>query len=658
MKINKKTSYLIILILGIIVYGNTLSNNFSMDDDFVVFTNKEHLSTGEAINNIFSSHYSDTEKSSYEYRPIVKISFMLDYMLWKDNPYLSHAVNLLIFLLTLLLLFNVLFKLFAEKYPWLPLLSILLFAAHPIHTEVVASLKNRDELLSFFFSISSLLLIMNALERKKYLLFAPAIALYFLAYFSKSSALVFAALIPLTLYFHKPENWKISLISFIILLSAAWLSRYLPRTYLSEGHRDVWFFENPLYEFRGILFRIGTGLIAILFYIRLLIIPHPLRFYYGYDMIPLSKFPDLLSIIALVVLGVIFVFAIIKLKKRHPVSFGILFFFIAISMFSNILRPAVGIVAERYVYAASFGFVIIIAYLILLLFKSLDKKADKLKTLPANLKYVFLGILIVYSIRSISRNSSWKNHLTLYYNDIKHLDNSFRANLLLANTLQSEVLKSYNQPKYYQRNIEYLNDAEKYYHKALEIYDGYPNAWNSYGSLKFMFRSDPAGAIPFFKKAVSLDSLYTEAWFNLGFSYQKLNTPDSAKYYFTLCIKSDKNYQRAYTQKGICELIMGDTSAFFNTQENLKTAMPESDAPYINIGNFQMVTGDTLGAVKNWEKAAKLAPDNPSLLLNLANYFLHAGNQEKYNYYYQLHNQIMQERRQREKEQLYVDFSG
>jgi tetratricopeptide (TPR) repeat protein len=621
-----------------------------MDDDFVIFKNEQNLNKSDAVQNIFKSYYSDTEKSRYEYRPLVKLSFMLDYMIWKDNPHYSHAVNLLLFLLTLLILFNVLHKLFAAEYPWLPLLAVLIFAAHPIHTEVVASLKNRDELMSFFFSMSTLILMMIALEKKKFILFIPAIVLYFLAYLSKSSALVFAALIPLTLYFHKKENLKFSIIMLVVLLASAWFMRYYPKTFLPDGHRDVWFFENPLYEHRGILFRLGTGLIAILFYIRLLIFPYPLRFYYGYDMLPLSKFPDALSIIALLVLSTLFVFAIIKLKKRHPLSYGILFFLIAISMFSNIVRPAVGIVAERYAYAASFGFAIALAYLILFLSKSLNNKANTLKMLPSRAKYIILFILIIFAARSISRNTVWEDHLSLYYNDIKHLDQSFKANLLIANTLQSEVLLSHDQPKLYQRNIDYLNDAEIYYRKALEIYDGYPNAWNSYGSLKFMFRNDPQGAIPFFKKATSLDPGYTEAWFNLGFSFQKLATIDSAKFYFEKCIMSDNSYQRAYTQKGICELSMGDTSAFYETQAKLQIAAPKSDAPYINIGNLQFQIGDTTHAIANWEKAAELAPDNPTLLTNLANFFLHTGNQEKYNYYYQLHNQIMQERRQREKE--------
>ncbi len=621
-----------------------------MDDDFVVFQNDKNLSTGEAIKEIFSSHYSDTENSRYEYRPLVKLSFMVDYMLWKDNPHMSHAMNLLIYLLTLLILFNVLWKLFAKKAPWLPLLATLLFTVHPVHTEVVSSLKNRDELLSFFFSISSLILLMNALEKKKLWLFAPAILLYFLAYFSKSSALVFAALIPLTLYFHRRENTKFAIIILVILLAVAWLSRYYPKTFLPEANREVWFFENPLYENRGILFRLGTGLVAILFYIRLFIIPYPLRFYYGYDMIPLSKFPDLISVIAFVVFAALLVWAILKLKKRHPLSFAILFFFISISMFSNIVKPAVGVVAERFMYAASLGFVLAVAWFILAAFKSTEKELGKLKMLPSKLIIVSLSLIFIYTARTISRNTVWKDHLTLYYNDIKHLDNSFKANLLIANTLQTEVMKTYDQQKFYQRNVEYLNDADIYFKKALKIYDGYPKAWNSYGSHKFMFRSDPAGAIPYFRKAVSLDSSYTEAWFNLGYSYQKLEQIDSAKYYFSQCIESDNQYQRAYTQKGQCELILNDTAAFYQTQNDLKKAMPESDAPYINIGNLNMLSGDTLEAIANWEKAAELRPDNPGLLMSLANYFQYKGNQEKYNYYIQLHNQILQEIRQKEKE--------
>lgn len=642
--------YIFLIVLGLILYGNTLNNGYSMDDDFVIYKSENVTSGISAFQEIITSHYSDTHKSRYEYRPVVKLSFAFEYSLWKDNPGFSHAVNILIFLLTLLLLFKLLSKLFEKSYPWLPLLSVILFAAHPIHTEVVASLKNRDELLSFFFSIASCLLILKAFDKKKhlYLLF-PAILLYFLAYFSKSSALVFAALIPLTLYFYSPKKWKISILIFIILLAAAWFSRYYPKTFLPEASRDVWLFENPLYENKGILYRLGTGLVALLFYLKILFVPYPLRFYYGYDMIPLSKFPDTLSIISLIIHLALFIFAIYKIRQRHPLSFAILFYLIAISMFSNILKPAVGIVAERYVYTASLGFIIAISYLLLKVFNSEKISFGKIKVLPSNLKYILIGLIIIYGARTISRNTAWKDHLTLYYNDIKHLSGSFKANLLIANTLQSEAVQTHDQPKHYKRNQQYIQDAETYYQAALNIYDKYANAWNSYGSLKFMFKNDIKAAIPMFKEAVELDPMYTEALFNLGFCYQKIALNDSAIFYFNASIESNDQYQRAYIQLAQVELLSGDTNAFFKCQDRLMKAMPESDSPYLDLGTFYIQIGDTNTAFQYWEKAAELEPNNPPLLMNLANFYLRQGNQEKYNYYINLYNEVTQKRRKEQK---------
>lgn len=43
-----------------------------------------------------------------------------------------------------------------QKHDLIILLATLLFAAHPLHTEVVANIKSRDEILGLLFAILSL----------------------------------------------------------------------------------------------------------------------------------------------------------------------------------------------------------------------------------------------------------------------------------------------------------------------------------------------------------------------------------------------------------------------------------------------------------------------------------------------------------------------
>lgn len=648
----QRTVYIILVVLCLIFYGNTIGNKYSMDDDFVLPT-KENLqkSLPEQIGSVFTSHYSDNEKSRYEYRPIVKLTFVIENAIWGNNPHASHSINLILFILTILLLYKLLFRLFGQEYPWLAFFAVVLFAAHPIHTEVVASLKNRDELLSFFFSILASWFAVRYFDTNKWYLIPLAIVVFALAYFSKSSALVFAALIPLILWFAGMKQIKKMAISIAILIVIVWFARWLPKSILADSHRAMWEFENPLYGHHGILYRIGTGLVALLFYIRLLIVPYPFKFYYGFDTIPLTHFPDLLSIVSLLIHIALVVVAIRFIRKKHPIAFAILFYLIAISMFSNIVKPAVGIVAERYIYAASLGFCIALAYLLLAAFKYQRSDLVSWLRIDKGLRLVMIALLFIYGARTISRNTVWRDHLTLYYNDIGHCQKSFKANLLIANTLQSEIVVSYNNPKYANRNAQYLKDADMYFNRALAIYDQYANAWNSYGSLQFMFYNNYEKASGLFKKAVELDPLYTEALFNLAFSFEKLEKPDSAEMYYNTAIASNPKYDKAYIQLGNLYLSDGDTLAFIDVQEQLKLNNPLSDAPWVNLGNYYLSIGDTSIAFSNWEKAAELGPANPPLLLNLSNYFLRIGNTEKYNKYNNMYNSAIREQRKQMRNQ-------
>src|ERR1700747_3576458 len=146
--------YLLLITIVVLVFSNSISNNYNMDDNLVTqhhpFTSNKGIST---IINIFSSpYYKDDMGNSYGYRPIVLLSFFLEHFFLGESPIISHLFNLLFYALTVVLLFKLLVTLFGEKALFLAFLSTLFFAVHPIHTEVVASIKNRDEILAFLFA--------------------------------------------------------------------------------------------------------------------------------------------------------------------------------------------------------------------------------------------------------------------------------------------------------------------------------------------------------------------------------------------------------------------------------------------------------------------------------------------------------------------------
>ncbi|HPS83605.1 MAG TPA: hypothetical protein PLA88_04770, partial [Bacteroidales bacterium] len=110
---SQKVQYLVIALLSVLLYANTIGNRYSLDDDYVIYKN-ENVQQGffKTVSEIVTTHYSVTEKSKFEYRPVVKITFAAEYAIWGNNPHLSHIINLLLFVLTVLLLFKILARLF------------------------------------------------------------------------------------------------------------------------------------------------------------------------------------------------------------------------------------------------------------------------------------------------------------------------------------------------------------------------------------------------------------------------------------------------------------------------------------------------------------------------------------------------------------------
>lgn len=638
-----------IIALCLALYLNTVPNEYAMDDELVTSTNKRVENGLSAIPGIFTSLYSEGNLK-YEYRPIVKVTFAIESQFFGVNPHVSHFINILIYAFTCMLLFRLLQRLMKEYNKLFLFFIVVIFIAHPVHTEVVASLKNRDELLSFMFSLITMNYLVSYAEKGKWINLLMAFLFYIMAYLSKASALVFLAIFPLVLYFFTDMPWKKLVLVFGLILIAAFLSRYGPKAYLPKPDREVFFFENPLFMYKGFFIRFATGIMSLLFYIRILFYPHPLLFYYGYDMIPVSHLTDIWVVIGIIVHLALFIYAIWKIREKHILSFAILFYLISISMFSNIVKPAMGIVAERFVYAASLGFCIVLAYFI---FKIL-RKNPRSQLIPYNdrikLLIPLIILLIPYSAKTIARNTTWKDHITLYSNDIQYLENSAKANALLAGQLMAETNKMLFKGQTPADLNQRIKKIVTYYNQSLKIYPEYYSSYNNIGTIYFTLLASSAKnsgdslkareyyqiGKSYFRKAISMKSDYVEAYFNLAYTYEMLGDYDSAmvNYRMNLSLKPD-NIRSMSNLANIYFTEYKNTDSAFSINKRMMEINPDSDIPYINLGTYALKLSDTLTAVGYYEKALEKFPQNYDLSAKLSKYFK-GKDQEKYLKYQQM----------------------
>lgn len=651
-KITNKKVYLLIAVISFLIYGNSLNNEYALDDDMVV--DNVLVSHGvKAIPEIFKSRYA-VGKQEYEYRPIVTSSFAVEKQFFGKLPAsqtqqekekndlltqanISHFINLLLYILTCILLYSLLQHIFKEYNMLLPLFVTILFLIHPLHTEPVANIKSRDELFVLLGIIISLKLYLKytVTNQLKYVAFAMLAVLF--AALSKKNALAALGLVPVILYFVKADYKKILISTFSVILVI--MSFVLMKKGLLTGKatREMLFFENPL-VYQGDFFdRILVALYSAWFYLEMLIYPINLSFYYGYNQIPMATFSNWQVWAAILFFIPVGVYGFIQFLKRKIIGLGIVIWFGVMLGVVNVFFPIVGIVADRFTYIFSIGFCIVLGFLLLKIFK-IDIASETVGVkLPATFLLVFSVISIAYSARTIARNPDWHDKLTLYENDIEHLTESAKAHALIANTLYPKTAnKLRNNPN----NPQIPTDIKKiihHYNEALRIDSTYLTSINNLGSVYVNFLQDYEKAINYCSKAVAMDSSYIEAHTNLAFSYNKLEKHDLALIHYAKVIELTP--ENLMTYEKFMNIARDANKAKYAIQllEKLKEKIPQSKVYFISLANlYSLLPDGNQFTIYYFEKAFQLDANDKQLCAHIHSLLVNSGNLERAQQYFEV----------------------
>lgn len=633
-KIFKKCT-LLFAILSLLIFGKSISSEYAMDDEYVTRNNQQIQGGIKKIPEIFKTSYAMDKKASYEYRPIVKVTYAIEYQFFGENPHISHLINILIYIFSLCLLFYVLLRLLPDYHYVFHLIVVLIFLVHPLHSEVVMSLKNRDGMLSFIGCLLSLHFYSRYVEGKgKWNILLGMLFVVF-GVMSKKDFIPFFAIIPLTVWFFKNAKWK--QIGFIVLSfsPALFVFRLSAKAVSNNTIRELLFWENPLFIDSTFLQRIPEGFYCIYFYLKMFLIPHPLISYYGYDQFPVVGWDNPVVWIMIVMLSVIAYFVIKNLLLKPIWAYGVIYFLLAISMFTNIVKPVVGIVAERFAYIPSLGLCILAAYGLLKYFKiPLDKPNLKLSVLNSRFWTVMIVIIIVYGGRTFARNPAWKDVYTLYKTDVLNAKESAHTHSLLASTAVKKIQSNPKMPIAEQRKL--LFEAEKHYLESLRIYPDYTASHNNLGMVYYTYLKNNDKALSHFKRALELDSNYVEAYFNLASCYATLKQFDLAEKNYLRSIQLDPNFMSSYQSLSALYAMQKRNEKIIDLNQAAIDKGVKFDGLYVNIGNVYFMDGDTIKALPYLEKAIEINPKNKNLNSFLANYYQKKGNTSKASYYFGL----------------------
>jgi len=477
-------SLTIIIVFCFVLYGNTLNLKYAYDDLMVITGNQFTKQGISGIGNILTTDYftgffgkDQNMVSGGRYRPLSLVTFALEYQAFGENPLVSHLINLIIFAATCILLFILLRKLQATvkggntPWPWYftPCFIItLLFLAHPVHTEVVANIKGRDELLAFLLSLLSLYFTFQFLEKKKpYFAILSGLSL-FLALLSKENSLTFLLIQPLAIYFFTSHKLKQNLVSLIPLLIPAIAFLMIRQAVIGSSHNflenDLMnnpFVEmNPAQKYSTILYTLGL-------YLKLLFFPHPLTSdYYPYH-IPIISPADLRSLIPLAVYLLMIIFVVLNFRKKGIAVFCIIYFLATLSLVTNIFFPVGAFMSERFLYIPSLGFCIALGSGFIYLNDRYFRNSSAGKT---GMIFLLLLTLSLYSFKTINRNADWYDSYTLFTTDVKISRNSAKGNELAGEYIMQKAMQMQDKARRdssLRRSIVYLQNAVSIYPKQI-----------------------------------------------------------------------------------------------------------------------------------------------------------------------------------------------
>ncbi len=588
-----KTKYFILAVVGFVFYANSILNKYVFDDNMTIVKNS-YVKIGLAgipkilTNDALASYYTNSGASPAEqqlsggrYRPLSEIVFAIEQQLFGNSvilPYFRHLINVLAYVACIIAVFYFLEKFILKKVTWgsdISFVAALLFAIHPIHTEVVANIKSLDEILSLLFIMLTFINGLRYLQGKhtKHLIYGVGSFLF--ALLSKEYAVTLLFFIPFLFYLQegkKPLSAIQSGIPYYVIFVAYLLLRYNAVGFHSNIQTSI--VNNP-YIFATYTQKVATEWFVLVKYLGLLLFPYPLACDYSYYQITYHNFSDITVLLSIVIYAGIFAMGIILMRKKNVLSFAVFFFLLTIFMVSNFAIDIGATMGERLVFHSSLGLVIILSYYLFALISEVPVQTKR---------KIVIGSLSVMGVvcfgETIVRNAQWKDETTLFIHDVKIVPNSclVNANAGWAYLGYAQREKSETEAK------SYLDSAHKYLLRALYFNSRYEAAYLDLGvvylhleqpdsaqycwdKVKALLPNQPmldsnyamlsqyyfekgiefgkdgnlSKCISFIRKAILNDSTNANKWYNLGIAYFRAQEYDSARYTFIKTLESKPN---------------------------------------------------------------------------------------------------------------------
>lgn len=568
-----------------LLYANTLTNDFVWDDRTLIVENVDIRTLDAAtINHLFTSHYWDvTGRSGGLYRPLSALSLHVDYQLYGGDAMGFHATNATLNACASVLVFLLVLYTFG-RLP-LALVAALLFASLPLHTENVAWVAGRTDVLATMFMLASLLAYAWWRRSGRFTAFVLSAAGFVAAAMAKEIALVLPPLI-LVLETHpfarlrregqRGVSWaRVSLTAIVFFgLAAGLLS--VRKAILGSALQSFEPFAN------GFVHTAELSLSILAHYCYKLVWPFALNA--EWDAREPTGIIDI-HVLAGIGIAAFLLWATYRWRRRGVVVLSVAVFAIGIAPVLNIF-PITEVSAERFLYFPSLGFCIAVA-------AGVVESSGRSR----NGMLVFLvALLTAYSARTVTRNADWYNDATLFRKTAETASDVDRVHLNLGNVHYRagrfhEALAEYEKAIELNANdarvwsgmagaykaLGRLDDAVRCIQRALSIDPRDANLYNNLGMLQIEKR-DIEGAIASFRRALERMPQHGRARFNLGLALYQRGEYNAAIEEFEALDHKEINYVHAYYYLAAAASKLGDHGRAASYAETFLKLYDRTDA--------------------------------------------------------------------------------
>ncbi|XP_030057204.1 protein O-mannosyl-transferase TMTC4 [Microcaecilia unicolor] len=643
----------IIGLLAFVCFANSFDGDFVFDDSEAILNNKD-LRAETSLGDLWIHDFWGTKLSSNashkSYRPLTVLTFRVNYILAGGyHPVGFHVVNIILHCIVSLLMFDVFSILFGgltysskgrrlNLAPKASLFAALLFAVHPLHTECVAGVVGRADLLCALFFLLSFLgyckaFLQNNKEGKQFSIswILMSILLGAMAMLCKEQGIT---VLGLNVLFDAFVICKINMAGLIqkllhrdkalegaALLSKGFLLRiifmasggtailYVRWRIMGTGPPAFTEVDNPASFADSILIRALNYNYYYSLNAWLLLCPWWLCFDWSMGCIPLIKSVSDWRIIALAALWFCLIGLIYQAlcsedsHKRRILSLGLGFLIIPFLPASNMLFRVGFVIAERVIYLPSVGYCMLITYGCSILNRQVKKK----KLIAA----AVLGIVLINVMRCISRNKQWRSEEQLFRSALSVCPLNAKVHYNVGKNLADKG----NQTA-----------AIKYYREAIRLNPKYVHAMNNLGNI-LKERNELLEAEELLALAVQIQPDFAAAWMNLGIVQNSLKRFEEAEQSYWTAIKHRKKYPDCYYNLGRLYADLNRHLDALNAWRNATALKPDHSLAWNNLIILLDNTGNLSHAEAVGREALELLPNDHSLMFSLANVL---GKSQKY----------------------------